>query len=55
MTVPTLKHMYTTVYVVTDGENILDIFSEELQAMQYVDHYEDKPLQIIDTVLEVLV
>lgn len=59
MSVPILKHMYTPAYIVTDGEIILDIFSDEEYAKQYVElqrTLEDskEKLQIVRTTVEIL-
>lgn len=59
MSVPILKHMYTPAYIVTDGEIILDIFSDEGQAEQYVELQRtlEEPvetLQIVRTTVEIL-
>lgn len=54
MSVPILKHMYTPAYIVTDGEIILDIFSDEEYAKQYVDLYPEEKLQIVRTTVEIL-
>lgn len=54
MSVPILKHMYTPAYIVTDGEIILDIYSDEVLAKQYVDLYPEEKLQIVRTTVEIL-
>ena len=54
MSVPILKHMYTPAYIVTDGEIILGIFSDEEYAKQYVDLYPEEKLQIVRTTVEIL-
>lgn len=59
MTVPTLKHMYTTVYAVHNGQMIYRVFSDETLAIEYVKTYDGKirgiGLEIYKTVLEIAV